>query len=598
MIALTLLIASAQTGAEAQVLLDSLRLSLAGGTRAKLETSFIRKEDGESLFGMAENRGGLRNLKVAMIPAPTGWTKGVKFWAIFHGRQDIEGYTDKIFGVALTANGALLGKEIPYIFDSPYRIKHEKLNVKLAPEANRVAVTATVDFVKVSGEQSPIVCLGDWFDVSSVEVGSKKWSVVLADDRSVPTISAGQVLRAGGLLVFWGPPAFGDSAKAKFDYGSVINTPADDKITPNVTYLTAWWAPTVAQLPFTTETVIEAPKDWVLRAEGVPDGPNSFRCDIPIAFPKVIAGKFQLAAEKTENGKTFRAWQLGTVDKARGDRDVAKMSRACKFYEDNLGPFPFPSYEVLDGDTYYGIESYSYTLLNYRYTTRFVSHEMGHTYFGGLVPCSYLKDTWNEGITQYVDSVLLDKNADRTLENGLRTLSIPKPLSKMDVAWNDGNATYMRGAYVMRMLENEIGLDKVLEGLRSIVKDRVGKETVWDDLRPYFEKSSGKNLDWFWNQWIDNAVFPTLSVASAELIERDGKMTTYVRIAQKGTADYRLRFVVRLTGPTGQKAERICVIGSATEEFQIDSAFKPVDVQIDVFGYSLATAGPARKLNP
>ncbi|MCC6427576.1 MAG: hypothetical protein IT435_12235 [Phycisphaerales bacterium] len=591
-----LTLATAQTGAEAQVLLDQLRLAVASGTRAKVEELLVRRDDGTPLYAMAANRGGFRNLKVAIIPAPAGWTKGVKFWAVLHAPQEIESETDKVYEVAYTPNGCKLGSEIPYLFDRPYRIKHQKLAVKLTPDSNRVDVRSETQLERIGGDQTLIVSLGDPYAVTAAKLGSKALNVVQATDLKVPTPAAGDLVRAGSLAIVWGASSLGDKATLTMDYSGTINTPADDKITPSSTYLTAWWAPTIAQLPFTTEVDIAAPKDWVVRSEGVPTGLTSFKCDVPIAFPKVIGGKYTLAGEKTIGGKTFRAYQLGAVDKTRGEADVAKIARACEFYEKNLGPFPFPSYEVFDADTYYGIESYSYTLLNYRYTTRFVTHEMGHTYFGCLVPCSYLKDTWNEGMTQYVDSVLLNENADRTLENGLRTISIAKPLSRMNIAWADGNATYMRGAYVMRMLENEIGLDKVLEGLRTIVKDRVGKETVWADLRPYFEASSGQKLDWFWNQWISGATFPSVNISSAEVIARDGKYSTVVKILQKGTVFYRLRFALNLIGPTGQKVTKVVSMLGQEGEFQVDSDFKPVEVSVNVFGLCLGTPGPPRKL--
>lgn len=596
MIAALLTLATAQTGAEAQVLLDQLRLAVASGTRSKVEELLVRPDDGTPLYAMAANRGGFRNLKVAIIPAPAGWTKGVKFWAVLHAAQEIESETDKVYEVAYTPNGCKLGSEIPYLFDRPYRIKHQKLAVKLTPDSNRVDVRSETQLERIGGDQTLIVSLGDPYSVTAAKLASKALNIVQATDQKVPTPTDGDLVRAGSLAIVWGASSLGDKTTLTMDYSGTINTPADDKITPSSTYLTAWWAPTIAQLPFTTEVDIAAPRDWVVRSEGVPTGPTTFKCDIPIAFPKVIGGKYTLAGEKTANGKTFRAFQLGAVDKTRGEADVAKIARACEFFEKNLGPFPFPSYEVFDADTFYGIESYSYTLLNYRYTTRFVTHEMGHTYFGGLVPCSYLKDTWNEGMTQYVDSVLLNENADRTLENGLRTISIAKPLSRMNVAWADGNATYMRGAYVMRMLENEIGLDKILEGLRAIVKDRVGKETVWADLRPYFEASSGQKLDWFWNQWIRGATFPSVNLSSAEVIARDGKFSTVVKVLQKGTVFYRLRFALNLTGPTGQKVTKVVSMPGQEGEFQVDSDFKPVEVAIDVFGLCLGTPGPPRKL--
>lgn len=594
MIVFALLAASFQTRSEAQTLLDNLRLALAGGTRAKVEQFFVRPEDARGLWEMAEDRGGLRNLRLAVIPAPPGWTEAGPYWAIFHARQDIESYTDKVFALALTADGAKLGKERKVWIAKSARIAHQKLDVRLTPEANRADIKATTRISRLAGEASILFGLGDPYTVTLAKAGDSPLPIVQVTDKVVPAPKAGELVRAGSLMVVWGPPP-GTETYA-FEYSGVVNSPNEDKITPSVAYLTSWWAPTIAQWPFTTETTIQAPADWVVRSEGVPIGPTSYRCDVPISFPKVIGGKYRLAAERTDRGKTFRAWHLGTVDKARGERDVQIMADACKFFEDRLGPFPFPGYECFDADTYYGIESYSYTLLNYRYTTRFVSHEMGHTYFGGLVPCAYIDDTFNESLTQYVDSVLRSNNADRTLETGLRSINVPVSLSQMNIAHANNNATYMRGAYVMRMLENEIGLEAVLAGLKAMVADRVGKPTVWADLRAYFEKASGKNLDWFWSQWIDGATFPTLEVGAVEVIPRGDRSTAVVTVRQKGTDGYRLRFKVRVTGPTGQVAEKVVVLGSAYQEFQIDAEFRPVEVSIDVFGYCLAAVGPAKKL--
>lgn len=596
MIALTLLIAASQNRGEAVVMLNNLRLAAAGGTPAKVQELFLRKEDSEGLMQMAQSRGGFRNLRVAVIPAPNGWGKGVRYWAIFHARQNIQSHTDKLFAVSMTENGPRLGKEIPYIFDGPYRIAHQKFDVRLKPAENRIEVATDVDLRRAEGDQSIIFSLGDPYTVSLAKLEGKTLDVLVVDDATVPSPTDGTLVRAGSLLVLWGPPPTAQNLRLRFEYSGIVNSTSEDKIAPNVAYVTAWWAPSIAQLPFTTETTIVAPDDWVVRSEGLPVGKNAFRCDLPIAFPKIIGGKYLLAGERKDGDKTFRAWHLGAVDKARAERDIDKMIRGCRFFEQHLGPFPFPGYEVFDADSYYGIESYSHTLLNYRFTTRFVTHEMGHTYFGGMAPSAYLKDSWNEGLTQWIDSVVLDGNADRTLENGLRTLDVKVPLSRMAIPHANSNATYMRGAYVMRMLENEIGQDEVMEGLRAMLKDRVGKETLWGDLRAYFEKSSGKNLDWFWAQWIDGAVFPTLEIAKTEVISRDGKFTTLVTVIQKGTEDYRLRFKVRLTGATGQKAEQVVVLGSRYQEFQVDSDFKPVEAQLDVFGYCLATVAPGRKL--
>ena len=194
-----------------------------------------------------------------------------------------------------------------------------------------------------------------------------------------------------------------------------VRSDGEDKVATNVAYLTAWWTPSIARLPHTTEVKIDAPEDWHVVSEGLSNGPRSFRCDVPISYPKVMGGLYRLAAEaKDPKGRTFQAYHLDPVQPERGKRDVALMLEAVEFFEKTLGDWPFPGYTCYDADTYYGIESYSHTLLRRNITTTFVTHEMGHTYFGGLVPSAYVWDSWNEGLTQYIDSVVFRNNRDGT----------------------------------------------------------------------------------------------------------------------------------------------------------------------------------------
>ena len=246
-----------------------------------------------------------------------------------------------------------------------------------------------------------------------------------------------------------------------------------------------------------------------------------YQCDIPISFPKILAGKYTLAEEVIKDGRAYRSWQIEPVNKQRAQKDVRIMMDAMAFFEKNLTPFPFDRYEVFDADSYYGIESYSHTLLRRNVTTRFVAHELGHTWFGGIAPSAYTKDTWNEGMTQYIDSVAFSGNRDRTLQNGLRTISTKKPLAKL-LGWEAGNASYMRGAYVLNMLAEEIGQDNVFKGMRLLLQDRVGKETLWPDLREYFEQASSEELKWFWDQWVTGADFPQFEITAVQRLKGGG----------------------------------------------------------------------------
>jgi aminopeptidase N len=189
--------------------------------------------------------------------------------------------------------------------------------------------------------------------------------------------------------------------------------------------------------------------------------------------------------------------------------------------------------------------------------------------------------------------VIYKQNSDHSLEGGLRSLRVKRSLSQLAAPWDDGDTSYFRGAYVMRMLENEVGADKVRAGLKALITERRGKGTAWADLRPIFEKSAGVPLDWFWDQWVDGATFPQLDITKAIVLDWNGKRQARVTVRQSGTPRlYRLRFkVVVSNGP--RMAEQVVTMRSPEAVFDLPVDFVPGQAKIDVFGYALATVGGA-----
>jgi len=586
---------------------EALQSAVGSGSQARVSAMFQSPRDARYLFEMAGRSGGLRRLSVKVIPAPPGWGALGDHWAIFHRFQDIQQDHDVVHPLVRTPSGYKLMGEVHEWLPQAARVRHARIEARLIPSDHRIEATARLDLAPAGLRKALVFRLNDGYAVSGGSAGNKPLTVVTAESDKIPAPKEGDLVRAGGLLILWGTDT---PERVEVTYSGVVNQASQDKITPNVAYVTALWVPTIARLPHTTTVRIQGPKDWVLRSEGVPvsaaeagfaaspDAPDEqtvhYKCDLPISFPKIVGGRYTLAAELQSDGKTYRAWHLEPqVDKARGQRDVNLMADSIRFFEQGLGPFPFPGYECFDGDTYYGIESYSYTLLQRGITTRFMSHEIGHTYFGGMAPSAYTKDTWNEGVTQYYDSVVYGKNADRSLEAGYGTLGLAIPLSEMGVAWANGSATYFRGAYVMKMLENEIGLPAVQAGLKALVTERRGLETRWPDLRQYFERAASTRLDWFWNQWITNATFPSLSVLSAQAIQEERRFVTRVVVRQQGTASpFRLRFKVRVARGA-QVQEEVVTMNSPQAVFTMQTPWEPREASVEVFGLALTQAGPA-----
>lgn len=581
-----------QIGANlAQQALKDFRAALASEKKASIVRLFARVEDAPALIEMAENRGGLKNIKADVFPTPPGWEKGSGYWAIFHTFQDIEDEHDRVYRLIPADGGMKLGEEIPETDLGGWKVASAKTLAEITPGLRRVRVVVEEKF-GTAGSRAPLLRLNDIYNVSSLMWGNSTLKVVTSSSDKVATVTSGQALRVGSLLIPW---TASPVAVADFRYSGIVDQRGADHINDKVAYLSAWWIPNIGRLPFDSSVAVAAPQDWVVRSEGgevvdrkkLPTGGQqlvSYRSKFPISYPKVIAGKYRVGAVKESNGRTFTSYVLEPSDKARAQKEVDRMADAAAFYDKTLVPFPFKSYECFEAEDYYGIESYSYTLLAPSIGPRYVAHEMGHTYFGGLVPCSYTKDSWNEGLTTYVDDVLTGRNVDKPLDRGLNSLNIRKPLNAMRVAHADDGQSYWRGAYVMKMLEHEIGLEKTLQGLRLLINGRVGKDTSWGDLRGYFEKASGKELSWFWEQWVDVGDFPDMQLMAAESAKDEKGFATKVLFGV--SKPYIMRFVLRLTDGTHVKEEEI-TSNSTRATMVLKSDFRPTEAEIVIHGYAL-----------
>src|ERR1044072_8815639 len=540
-----------------QPFVADLKTAVSVGNLNKIVRMFRDPMDAAYLQRAAPGRGGIRGYKVSVIPTPPGWEGRGTYWVVLHTRQDIEDYHDPVYPMIASNNVWKLGPEIEEDAPVGVEIRNADLDVHLLPKSNQVQVRANLTFASTGAGRAPVFRLNDNFRLSSTSVSGRANGAILDASEEIPKPADGDVVRAGSLLIPWTKKIPGS---ATFDYTGTVNSASEDKIDDKACYLTAWWVPSIGRLPFTTSNHVVGPADLVLQSEGpsvppadseiksqfrVAEGEQErfFRCEIPISYPKVIGGRYVVAAEKKVGKRTYRVYHFDRNDLSRARRDLQTIEDSIAWYEANLRPFPFDEYSCYDADNYYGIESYNYTLLKKNITSWAVGHEVGHTYFGGLVPSTYVHDSWNESMTQYVDSILRQNNSDQTLESGYRTLDVKVPLTQMPVAHEYESATYMRGSVVLAMLSNQIGPEKMNRAIRALIQDRRGKDTTWYDLRPYFELAYGGQLDWVWNQWISSAEFPTLRITDAQGIPTPSGTKVYVTVRQSGTRmPYRLRF--------------------------------------------------------
>jgi len=159
-----------------------------------------------------------------------------------------------------------------------------------------------------------------------------------------------------------------------------------------------------------------------------------------------------------------------------------------------------------------------------------VAHELAHQWFGDLLTCRDWSHAWlNEGFATYFDALFKehDLGRDEYLQNilNLRDIYLAEDgghyrRSIVCKTYRDpvelfDRHLYEKGALTLHMLRNLLGDDLWWRSLRRYVRThRTGSvETV--DLRRAIEAETGRNLEYFFDQWVFRAGHPELKATFA-----------------------------------------------------------------------------------
>lgn len=169
-----------------------------------------------------------------------------------------------------------------------------------------------------------------------------------------------------------------------------------------------------------------------------------------------------------------------------------------------------------------------------------ISHELFHHWFGDLVTAeSWSNLTVNESFANYSEYLWNEHKygkdfADYTLMKASEGyFRDPSNVNKNLVRFNyhsredmfDG-VSYNKGGSILHMLRNYLGDDAFFAGLSDYLKSNEYGSGEAQQLRLSLEKVSGKDLNWFFNQWYYGKGHPKISYTSTyEPVKKQVKVT-------------------------------------------------------------------------
>ncbi len=255
------------------------------------------------------------------------------------------------------------------------------------------------------------------------------------------------------------------------------------------------------------------------------------------------------------------------------DRDLDELELVTRqgfaFFEDAFGyPYPFEKFDQLYVPEYNmaGMENAGCVTIRdeylfpsrqpkslHEFRASVILHEMAHMWFGDLVTMRWWDDLWlNESFaewacyhaealaTSYTDAWTGFTNARK--QRGYRADQLPSthPIATdmydlHAVEVNFDMITYAKGAAVIKQLVAWVGLQPFLEGLRNYFHDHAYGNTEFTDLLTALEKSSGRELTGWAQEWLQTA--GTNSLAPLFQVGADGTYTSFA-VRQGAPADH------------------------------------------------------------
>jgi aminopeptidase N len=146
-----------------------------------------------------------------------------------------------------------------------------------------------------------------------------------------------------------------------------------------------------------------------------------------------------------------------------------------------------------------------------------IAHEAAHQWWGNRVTCRDWNHFWlNEGFANFMAAAYLQRRYGeepyrRQVDGWRQRLDKLRADSKdhslVYENWNrpsadDRAVVYQKGAYVLHLLREALGEDAFWRGIRAYTRTNAGHSVTTADFKAAMEKSSGRDLSGFFDQWV------------------------------------------------------------------------------------------------
>src|SRR5437762_7338369 len=499
-----------------------------------------------------------------------------------------------------------------------FDVTNYRIEVQLTPEQHTLRAGADVTFVPQEATRSVVFELNGSLHVDSIERDGHALTGFVQDAVGAGSmgpnvrIDLGDVMPAARpvtLRIRW-------SGALTSPEGGPLATKRLAYVGPEGSYLmyAARWFPfhDYAADRATSDITVIVPTG--MQVGGISDEPvvpqtdktGTTRFRFVNKQPSLI-GNF-IAGQYVVKSLRFGKYELQFFAKPGSENRIAAygelMGKALEFYTNEYGTPAFGSRFVVAQTDDEAIEAYSgpgILFCAYKFfdaarpaTEERLQREVAYQWWGQSIGLKSFDDAWiSQGLAEWSAFALRESTlngaqldaAQREEQERALTFEQTSSIVRAPAALDDQSAAYQsiilyKGAMVFRMLRETLGKDQFNELLRQFLDQYRNKSASIDDFERLASKVAGKNMRYFFAQWVEGTGVPEFSVDYQIIRTRAGKFRTRGTVRQ--TFDNLHMPVELMLHSEGNDSQtKIIYLDGKSEDFDFESNGQPISTEVD-----------------
>jgi aminopeptidase N len=312
----------------------------------------------------------------------------------------------------------------------------------------------------------------------------------------------------------------------------------------------------------------------------------------------LIGNRFHVY-EAEHNGLSLYAFLL-QEEKELAERYLETAKGYIDFYSRLIGPYPYEKFALVENSRQTGYGMPSFTLMGSR-IIRFpfilhssYPHEILHNWWGNGVFPRMDEGNWSEGLTAYLaDHLLMELNGKgapyrfQEMMKFSNYVNVENDFPLSEFSYRDSMSSqaigYAKLLMVFHMLRTEIGDENFLKGLKRFYKTYKYRYAGYQDMRRAFEGLSGKELNGFFNQWLQRKGAPKIRLKESSYVANGDRYDLKVIVEQASPA-FRLKLPIAIWSGGSQLGEiQYIKLDTEEQEFRFKLEEEPIAVRLDPY---------------